>query len=164
MTETLGICDDGYIWFHHTSLCYKLTIDDLTWDEASTECRHQGGELASVHDNITSHFLKTLMPSPIISSSKLHVFIGGIKSDGEWSWSDGTPWDYEDWAVGQPDQVSPHDNYLQMMSWYPGVLGNWNDAPGGIVTFDKYGYICQKQLNSVPITTSKPPEQTNTGM
>ena len=142
-------------------MCYKLTIDDLSWDEANTECTQQGGELASVHDNITSHFLKSLMPSQIISFSKLHVFIGGLKSDGEWTWSDGSPWDYEDWALGQPDQKSSHDNYLQMMSWYPD--GGWNDGPSGIVTFNKYGYICQKKLNSPPTTTLEPPAETNSG-
>ena len=89
------------------------------------------------------------------------MFIGGSKSDGNWSWSDGSPWDYEDWAVGQPDEENPNDNYLQMMSWHP--HGNWNDAQDGIVTFDKYGYICQKHLDSVPITTSKPPAETNPG-
>ena len=62
-------------------MCYKLTIDDLTWDEANTECRQKGGELASVHDNKTINFLKTLMPSPIISTSRLRVFIGGIQSE-----------------------------------------------------------------------------------
>ena len=157
VVESLGICDDGYIWFHHTSMCYKLTIDDLTWDEANTECRQQGGDLASVHDNKTSHFLKSLLPSPIISTAKLRVFIGGKLSNGEWSWTDGSPWDFRDWAVGQPDQASPHDNYLQMMSWYPD--GGWNDGPSGLVSLDKYGYICQKKLGKnllPPSSTTEP--------
>ena len=145
-------------------MCYKLTVEDVSWDEANTECRLQGGELASVHDNITSHFLKTMMPSPLIATTRLRVFIGGSQSDGEWSWTDGSPWDYRNWATGQPDKAHSQDNYLQMMSWYPN--GGWNDGPSGVVRFDKHGFICQRNVgvNPLPESTTQPNPPSNKGL
>ena len=147
------MCDEGYIWFHHTSMCYKLTVDELSWDEADANCKHQGGNLASVHDSKTSQFLRSLMPSTIVSTSRLRVYIGGSLRDGQWTWTDGSPWNFRDWAVGHPT-TRPNDNYLQMMSWYPD--GGWSNAPNGFVTLDKYGFICQRKSGEKAEPTIEP--------
>ena len=87
------------------------------------------------------------MPAPLIASKRLLVFLGGLKSGDEWSWSDGSSWDHEQWAPDQPTvEESLHLDYLQMMSGHP--LNNWRNGPAGIVTLDIYGYICQNNISS----------------
>ena len=85
----------------------------------------------------------------------IRSYIGGVYVDGQWTWTDGSPWDFRDWAVGHPT-TRPNDNYLQMMSWYPD--GGWSNAPNGFVTLDKYGFICQRKSGEKAEPTIEPEE------
>ena len=56
-----------------------------------------------------------------------------------WSWSDGTPWDYENWGPGQP---STDGGCLENSALLFGEdeEGTWNDRSCGL---DDLGYVCK---------------------
>lgn len=55
--------------------------------------------MASIHsqeemDYIIAEFLTDKPP---------YVWIGGKRVDDTWTWTDGTPWDYDNWAKKEPN-------------------------------------------------------------
>ena len=59
-----------------------------------------------------------------------------MKVDGKWTWSDGSPWEFENWASGQPDNLNGHQDYVQL-NWQS--VGRWDDMDVGA----NRGFICQ---------------------
>ena len=56
---------------------------------------------------------------------------------GPWTWSDGSPWTYENWKPNSPD----NDGGLQMKVFME-KSGVWNDgSPGGVRSF-----VCEYKL------------------
>ena len=109
---------------------------------ARAECREEHeGDLASVPDQDTNNFLASLTTS--------RVWIGGHDSDqeGTWAWSDGTPWDFQNWASGEPGN---HNNVTDQDYLYINYqsAGLWDDAG----TEFRTGFICQQETSD---TTSK---------
>ena len=70
-----------------------------------------------------------------MTSTTEYCFIGGTDagSEGVWRWSDETPWDYDNWARGQPDNRKGSQHYLLKFS-----SGKWDDGWDGANPF-----ICQ---------------------
>jgi len=64
-----------------------------------------------------------------------------------WVWSDGTPWDFANWAGGQPDGISNGKEdcgvFWEVNQWNR-VYGLWNDAPCSFLTT----FVCKKGKNS----------------
>ena len=112
----------------------------MSWAEARSSCQAnapQNGDLASVPDQATSDFLSTLTTEI--------AWIGGhwTEEDG-WTWSDGTPWGFESWHPGEPNNWGgiPEDYIATNF----GSAGEWNDFPmEGSTAHPVVGFICQYQ-------------------
>ena len=101
----------------------------------SNQCRRQNYELCELF------FFEWILPSGLATKRAL---IGGHKvSSGKWSWSDGTKWDFESWADGQPSDENGEEEeyYLELISPKD---GQWNDVP--LEYSNEHGYICQYKL------------------
>ena len=61
-----------------------------------------------------------------------------------WIWLDGSTWDYQNWARGQPNYLNARNI---IMSWPANNVGTWNDAQGTNKGQIK-GYVCQ--MNADP--------------
>ena len=123
-------CPDGWTHFPHNGHCYKYQSTKLNWNEARSFCQTDApgkGDLASIHDKATNDFLQTLTTE--------YSFLGGTDegSEGVWRWSDGSPWDYENWSPGQPDNAAGRQPYALKYS-----TGKWDDGYAGANPF-----ICQ---------------------
>ena len=109
----------------------------MAWQEAREHCQEVspniGGDLASIPDEDTNEFLQSLTPT-----KEADVWVGGHRSSGngeEWTWSDGTSWQYNNWFEGQPDNLGGVQTHL---SFNFDHSGHWDDD----FAFDEKSFIC----------------------
>uniref|UniRef100_A0AC34FPZ3 C-type lectin domain-containing protein n=1 Tax=Panagrolaimus sp. ES5 TaxID=591445 RepID=A0AC34FPZ3_9BILA len=76
---------------------------------AEFACTKIGGHLVSIHDSFTNVLL-TQAENIFHQSTMSDIWIGLTNmmssSSGNWSWTDGTPFNFEDWAKGEPQNIS----------------------------------------------------------
>ena len=93
---------------------HKLAIQ-FYWDEAERKCSNNNAYLASVTSSEENRFIKQL-------AGNRETLIGARKTEGTFTWSDGSPWDTtkleEFWAPGEPD----YDDCVHIV---PGAAGQW---------------------------------------
>ena len=99
MTTTTSFeCPAG--WAEFENHCYIAITSGHEWSNAENSCSSIGSHLASVHSRAEFDFVSDLIPG-------YNFWIGGKYSslNRNWTWSDGTTWDYELWYV--EDRVHP---------------------------------------------------------
>ncbi|XP_035860301.1 galactose-specific lectin nattectin-like [Sander lucioperca] len=103
-TSCPGSCPPG--WTQFGSRCFSFNFQGKSWIDAEIFCLSLGGNLASVHSEKEHSLLRDFIRR-VTGENKLS-WIGGFDSvkEGVWMWSDGSKFDYKQWAAGQPD------NYL----------------------------------------------------
>ena len=144
-TTSTKVGDCGAGWTPYKEKCYRLFPHSLPWKSASWQCEANCGHLASIPDRETERFLhsfvrkeKDLLDCGVWLSWSL--WIGGYREDGdeEWQWHDGSPWNYTNWARGEPKNSEGRDHHLELI--WPVSQSYWNDETEyGIWN----GYICQ---------------------
>ena len=95
---------DGWLQFLKTNeggesrLTYHPEMK--TWADAEAHCQGEGGHLASVLTEEEQGEVTT-------AARGTWVWLGGIDLEGEgrWRWSDGSPWNYSMWAIGQGSRL-----------------------------------------------------------
>ena len=116
----------------------KKIDESLTWETAKIKCTNAGGNLASIQSSDENEFIFQL-------AGKGPAWLGGndLKTEGEWTWSDGSQWLYKNWGNGEPNNAGGED-CLEI-----GNLGSkWNDYPCS----RKVKAICEKRTTLGEIT------------
>ena len=107
----------------------------MAWQEAREHCQKtSGGDLTSIPDEDTNKFLKTL------TLEKANVWVGGHRSNDngeEWVWSDETPWQFENWFEGKPDNLGGDQTHL---SFNIDKSGHWDDD----FEFEEKSFLCSR--------------------
>ena len=132
-------CATGWIQFGQTGNCYKYMETKMNWHEALEQCKaNSNGTLASVPSKETNDFLLSLITE--------FVWIGGLDRNKEriWEWSDGTPWGYENWNPGEPNNRGGNEYYMAMGGNY--APGQWFDGSFS----HKINFICQHEAGTIP--------------
>ncbi|XP_059189846.1 galactose-specific lectin nattectin-like [Centropristis striata] len=109
-------------WTGFGSRCFRFFWRTLAWVDAEKHCISVGGNLASVHNADENAFLRDHIET--VSGARRHTWIGGSdgEREGQWLWSDGTPFDYARWSIGEPNNYG-YEHCVEM-NWG----GNyWND-------------------------------------
>ena len=129
-------CPENYKFYPHTSKCYQAVWNspdgEVTRSDANAACTAAGGYLPSVHDKETNCFLTCMI--------SIRSYIGGVYIDGNWTWTDGSAWDYENWRPGDPDTPIASVPYVEIYNSETGVWHNEDNVIGY-----SNGYICQIQ-------------------
>ncbi|GMR51051.1 hypothetical protein PMAYCL1PPCAC_21246, partial [Pristionchus mayeri] len=138
----VGVCPPGYSYINGTDACFKLYTLAKAFPEAETTCKQDGGHLASIHSVEEKHGLNDLIGTdlPLI----------GIKCTTTTSctWTDGTPYDYQNFIYGQPTlEYGSCAHLFEDDDWFY----SWNCATP-IGTF-----LCRLPVVVPPTTTRIPP-------
>ncbi|XP_076581431.1 type-2 ice-structuring protein-like [Chaetodon auriga] len=96
-------CPSG--WAPHNDLCLNYVPTPMTWAQAEKHCQGQGGHLASVHSFREYHEIQMMIK--IRTHLYTVTWLGGydVGREGVWFWSDGTPFKFNSWAAGEPNQT-----------------------------------------------------------
>ncbi|XP_049424665.1 type-2 ice-structuring protein-like [Epinephelus fuscoguttatus] len=132
-------CPPG--WSLSGGRCYHYNPRNMTWAGAEKNCQAQGGNLASVH-NIRQFFHVQKL---IFQATRTYdlAWIGGsdAEENGQWFWSDGTPFRYRHWCHGESND---------------GVVGGQHCLQMNFSGHKCWDYIpCSNQLPSVCVMNSK---------
>ncbi|KAF2364729.1 C-type lectin-like [Trinorchestia longiramus] len=141
-------------WVLHKDNCYKVFSkrDSFfkTWDQARLHCRKNHAHLASIQDEEENAF----MISQVYTLPDEVLWLGGHASnDVGYSWTDGSPFLFINWKMGEPNNLHDQESCLSM---YPGDEAYWNDDNCGMLA----GWVCKKPAfessTSSTTTTSGP--------
>jgi len=140
-------CEDG--WINFKNKCYKpfKAKGKLSWLSANYNCNLERAQLASIPNKEFGDFIKTLFSTNLLTGG----FRIGPNSD-QFSWTDGTPFEYTDWGSGEP-------NYSNVQKRTGTVTGKefcvlvesrlnmkWNDVRC-FIDYSDMEYLCQKFIN-----------------
>ena len=109
--------------------------------------QNNNGDLASVPDKKINIFLKSR-----VSEGEKQLWIGGKKKDKvhmTWAWSDNTPWTWDSWATGQPNNNGGDQDYVVINY---GGAGNWDDDNEDRLRGFICQYHCEFQFNLILIS------------
>lgn len=114
----------------HLAFCFW----ELSFDMAEADCVSMGGHLASIHDSATQTFLVSTAFGIVLGE----WWIGGSDEafEGQFSWTDHTPFDVVFWDDGEPNNAGGNENCVHLASW---ANGRWNDIPCEAALH----YVCQ---------------------
>uniref|UniRef100_A0AC34GRD1 C-type lectin domain-containing protein n=1 Tax=Panagrolaimus sp. ES5 TaxID=591445 RepID=A0AC34GRD1_9BILA len=130
-----AVCSEGWKYFKSTDFCYKLIQHAANWSHAEKLCVNENAHLASLHSYDEALFVTYLASN--ISSNKDNTcvdydqtWIGLSTPDNNtsWEWTDGTPFDYKNWGMNEPD-ASGIQNCVVMWIRQPCSDLNWDAAP-----------------------------------
>uniref|UniRef100_A0A803V281 MRC1 protein n=1 Tax=Ficedula albicollis TaxID=59894 RepID=A0A803V281_FICAL len=147
----LGGCPETWLLFKNK--CYKIfgsrEEDKLTWHSARSVCRELGGNLASIHNNQVQAFLTFHLKDV---ASETWIGLNDINSEDTYLWTDGSVFDYSNWAQGFPfrDKFTTDCITMTKGSAYHGGLWENTDCQ------HKKSYICQMDKPELFHPTSAP--------
>ena len=111
-------------------------------NEAQKECVKVGAHLASIHSEEEMNSVDTLNDE----NRRGDICIGGYREIGEKSfkWADGSPFKYDNWATGRPDNADGFELCIYILS-EPGEKNHkkWYDVPCDLIPI---GYVCKKDI------------------
>uniref|UniRef100_A0A671TNX0 Galactose-specific lectin nattectin-like n=1 Tax=Sparus aurata TaxID=8175 RepID=A0A671TNX0_SPAAU len=136
IAELMPSCPPG--WTSYSIRCFLYVPSTMTWANAEKYCQSQGGNLASVHSFDEQHVIQTMIQRQ--TSGYPLAWLGGCDAaqEGTWFWSDGTPFSYNYWATGQPDNRA-NANCLLMNF---GDEKKFDDQPCNYIK----PFVCAKKL------------------
>uniref|UniRef100_A0AC34FE61 C-type lectin domain-containing protein n=1 Tax=Panagrolaimus sp. ES5 TaxID=591445 RepID=A0AC34FE61_9BILA len=98
--------------------CYFFKNETIGFAAAEVECVQNGGHLVSIHDSFTDALLAQETSNFFHQSTMVDFWTGLTKMmpSGNWSWIDGTPLDFVDWAKGEPQNITGHNCAAESIS------------------------------------------------
>ncbi|XP_013399078.2 macrophage mannose receptor 1-like [Lingula anatina] len=163
-TTPAPACRSG--WYLYNGLCYKpffkTSKDQKTWQSARSFCRSQGGDLASFHSSEESAWFGTIVGKAGLYSygidSNEPLWIGLYDTDVNKTyvshvWSDGTPFDFSNWDIDQPDN---HNGKERCVGMYANT-GKWRDDNCA----GARSWICRASLDATPLPSTTTPSGTD---
>lgn len=116
---------------------YEVINAQLTWLDAQTAAQEQGGYMATVTSAAENSFVAKL------TKRNVRTWLGAYQPDGvTWTWVNGEPFTYTNWAPGEPNNLEGIEDYLQIYGTTGPAPGQWNDAwynsptPAYVVEYD----------------------------
>jgi hypothetical protein len=90
-----------------------------------------GGHLTSVLSKEEQELVKKLSGGKCawIGGRRKEPHRGNGTGPEHWEWSDGSPWEFEFWGPGEPNNCGEREDRVHLLEWY-GPEMKWNDIHG----------------------------------
>src|SRR3990172_6587865 len=128
--------NDPVVQFEENDHYYQAIYMPLSWHEAREYCTGLDGHLVTISSSAENQFVYEMLPWSWLGATD-------EVSEGTWLWITGEPWEYENWAPGEPNNCCPPEycggtgctpeHYLTF--WGDPYIGEWNDVPDGVSYF-----------------------------
>ena len=133
-------CPSGWIFYGRNKKCYLLSQTKKTWEDALKFCKYiaknNEGNLASIMDISQNEILRDMC-------KEYQCHIGGKRiptgsGSHRWIWTDGTPWRFENWNTGEPNNHQGEEHFLGIYQ----RGGKWNDNSNKYTAH----FLCQQEI------------------
>ncbi|XP_038065027.1 alpha-N-acetylgalactosamine-specific lectin-like [Patiria miniata] len=130
-------------WNRFGSHCYRFFGHNKTWQEAENHCqmffnRHAQGHLASIKSQVEFNLVltmwKTSLPPPILG-----LYLGGIKTDSFFSWSDDPNNGIAGFVAWLPNEPNNSGGMEDCMAT---TVDGWNDVP----CTETFPHVCKIRI------------------
>jgi len=131
----------------------------ISWDMASKEALKLGGYLATLTSKEENDFVFALASDTQYWVGEFGPLLGGYQPPGSqepaggWTWVSGEPWNYSNWAGGQPDNGG-NGPVEDMIHFWGG--NKWNDQYTNALNF--VGYVVERELPRLPVVNIRTSE------
>jgi hypothetical protein len=119
---TTVITNVGY----HKGHRYAVTEREMTWIEARNLAESLGGRLVVVNDAAENQFITDSFTQPL-NGAAFWLGATDYSTEGTFVWIDGTPFVYENWAPGEPNEAGDED--CASTIGIQNGQAEWNDVP-----------------------------------
>lgn len=133
--------------YYFKNKAYKVYQKVTTWKEAQEFCLSLNGNLAMPKTESENNFITNI----VLQYDCTGVWLGATdeSSEGKWMWVDGTPVIYTNWVVGEPNNLSNTEHYLELYAASTDSnnnTGKWNDLSNDN-TSTISGFVCEFKGN-----------------
>lgn len=120
---------------------YTVVNECMTWQEAEQYCEDHGGHLATIANEEEWNEVLAVMKQ----SGKEIFWLGGIRNSVDFTWVDGTPFTYNVFAVGEPNDDGGNEDYLAVFN----IDGSWQwyDVPSDLDPYyqaDRIAFVMEQ--------------------
>ena len=122
---------------------YKMFDQGYIWDDVEAFCESWGGHLLTVTSEEEQKFIEGLLED----GTKKCYWLGAndVREEGTFEWVTGEPWEYENWAGGEPNNGGLEDwaeiVTLRQYGWNDGEREGDPNASG--YSKDDHGFVCE---------------------
>lgn len=122
---------------------YTLVRQAMTWSDARAYCEAHVGYLATVSSADEYNQVLAQLPAEGVAV----CWIGGMRSGDSWEWVDGSPFEFNAWASGEPNNDQGIEDRLVMLK--SGGSWGWYDVPNdlsNVYKADRMAFIMEQEV------------------
>lgn len=150
--EPMIKCPGSETEYFFEDYCYQKISRLHGWHRAQQYCEDQQGNLVSLHSESEVDFLIRFLASyNSIRGNRIWIGLNSLALDGSFKWSDGSPVDFANWDIGEPNNFQNQEKCANMYAQH----GMWNDENCNAVM----NFVCKRRNGTViePSSTTPAP-------
>uniref|UniRef100_A0A1W7RJX7 C-type lectin 6 n=1 Tax=Agkistrodon contortrix contortrix TaxID=8713 RepID=A0A1W7RJX7_AGKCO len=132
-------------WSFFNQSCYQVFNQWKNWADAERSCMQEaeGAHLASIQSLAESAYVAKLASNKPLRLSSVWIGLSATRTplqERTWQWTDGSPFGYESWKPGEPNNFLWIEEDCVELSLFSRYL-EWNDLHCGSLNY----FVCKFQ-------------------
>lgn len=121
---------------------FSIIDGSFTWSQARADAQAKGGDLACFPTAARwDRAIATLGPNALDNYVGLWIGASDAATEGTWTWVNGQPFSFSEWATGRPSSVVGNAlDYAEVSGGNGGEIAKWYDRSSTLV---REGYILE---------------------